>query len=78
LGRKGGRCVGLTTLRPSCADFLENWEPQPPGTQACNGIALSFIVAKYYISYITEVTGDSAATVIIYTLSKQKQKFPSD
>ena len=28
---KGGRCVGLTTLPPSFADFLEIWEPQPPG-----------------------------------------------
>jgi hypothetical protein len=28
---KGGRCVGLTTL-PPCADCLEIWEPQPPGT----------------------------------------------
>jgi len=26
-GGKGGRCVGLTTLPPSCADFLEIWEP---------------------------------------------------
>jgi hypothetical protein len=32
LGGKGGRCVGLTTLLPSCADCLEIWEPQPPGT----------------------------------------------
>ena len=29
---KGGRCVGLTTLTPSCTDCLEIWEPQPPGT----------------------------------------------
>jgi hypothetical protein len=29
---KGGRCIGLTTLPPSCADCLEIWEPQPPGT----------------------------------------------
>jgi hypothetical protein len=28
-GGKGGRCVGLTTLPPSCADCLEIWEPQP-------------------------------------------------
>ena len=28
LGGKGGRCVGLTTLPPSCADCLEIWEPQ--------------------------------------------------
>ena len=36
---KGGRCVGLTTLPPSCADCLEIWEPQPPGTlRACPGL----------------------------------------
>jgi hypothetical protein len=27
LGGKGGRCVGQTTLPPSCADCLEIWEP---------------------------------------------------
>jgi hypothetical protein len=27
---KGGLCVGLTTLLPSCADCLEIWVPQPP------------------------------------------------
>jgi hypothetical protein len=31
-GVKGGQCVGLTTLLPSCADCLKIWEPQPPGT----------------------------------------------
>jgi hypothetical protein len=40
-GGKGGRCVGLTTLPPSCADCLKIWEPQTPGTlEVCNGIAL--------------------------------------
>ena len=39
LGVKGGRCVGLTTLPPSCADCLEIWEPQPPGSLwACPGL----------------------------------------
>jgi hypothetical protein len=39
LGGKGGRCVGLTTLPPSCADYLKIWEPQPPGTlRACPGL----------------------------------------
>jgi len=32
LGGKGGRCIGLTTLPPSCANCLEIWEPQPPAT----------------------------------------------
>jgi len=31
-GGKGGRCVRLTTLPPSCAEFHEIWEPKPPGT----------------------------------------------
>jgi hypothetical protein len=39
LGDKGGRCLGLTTLPPSCADCLEICEPQPPGTlRACPGL----------------------------------------
>jgi len=29
---RGGLCVGLTTLPPSCAGCHEIWEPQPPGT----------------------------------------------
>ena len=39
LGVKGGRCVGLTTLPPSCADCLKIWEPQPPRTlRACTSL----------------------------------------
>jgi len=33
------RCVWPTTLQPSCADCLEIWGPQPPGTLwACLGL----------------------------------------
>jgi len=28
---KGGRCVGLTTFPPSCANCREIWEAQPSG-----------------------------------------------
>ena len=36
---KGGQCIGLTTLPPSCAERLEIWEPRPPGTlRACSGL----------------------------------------
>jgi hypothetical protein len=44
-GGKGGRCVGLTTLPPLCADCLEIWgslnllETSGP-VQTCNGIVL--------------------------------------
>ena len=45
LGNKGGRCVGLTTLPPSCADCLEIWEPQPPGTlSACPGLYMGLLL----------------------------------
>jgi hypothetical protein len=38
-GGKGGQCVGLTALPPSCADCLEIWEPQPSGTlRVCPGL----------------------------------------
>ena len=44
LGGKGGRCVSLTTLQPSCAVVMESGnlnflEPSGP-LQACNGTAL--------------------------------------
>jgi len=33
------RCVGLSTLPPSCADCLEIWDPQSPGNfRACPGL----------------------------------------
>jgi len=38
-GSKGGRCVGLTTVPPSCVECLEIWESQTPGTlMACPGL----------------------------------------
>jgi hypothetical protein len=41
LGGKGGQCVGLTTLPPSCADYPKIYEPQHPGTlRACPGFII--------------------------------------
>jgi hypothetical protein len=38
-GGKGGRSVGLTTLPLACADCVEIWESQRPGTvRACPGL----------------------------------------
>ena len=39
LGDKGSRCVGLTTLPPSCAYCLAIWESKPLGTlRVCPGL----------------------------------------
>jgi hypothetical protein len=41
---KGGRCVKMTNLPPSCADCLEIREPQLPGTfRACTGIVYLYL-----------------------------------
>jgi hypothetical protein len=48
LSGKDGRCVGLTTLPPSCADCLEIWEPQPPGTLRVLGLLYLY----FYIYFI--------------------------
>jgi hypothetical protein len=41
---KGGRCVGLKTLSPYCADCLEIWEPQPAVTlRACPGTVMGLL-----------------------------------
>jgi len=49
-GRKGGQCVGLTTLPHSCANCLEICEPQPTRTlRACPGIVL-FLTVTYKLA----------------------------
>ena len=68
-GGKGGQCIGLTTLPPSCADCLEIWEPQPPGIlrawpgQASNGFAvtrsLRYLTTAY--SIVQRAVSDSFA-----------------
>jgi hypothetical protein len=64
---KGGRCLGLTTLPPSCADCPEIWEP----VQACNGIALplsllhiSHIFFFFSVNIMTDVASKQQTTAL--------------
>jgi hypothetical protein len=55
---KGGRCLGMTTLLPSCTDCLKIWETQPPRSlRAYNGIALplpsSAILTVNFIHFLS-------------------------
>ena len=44
-GDKGGPCLRLTTLPHSCADCLEIWVPQLPGTlMTCPGLLYLILV----------------------------------
>ena len=58
---KGGRCVGLTTVSPSCADDLEVRESQPCGAlRACSrpvqGLLYLFSNKFFVTQEITEIT----------------------
>jgi hypothetical protein len=60
LGGKGGRCVRLTTLPPSCAVVMKSGnlsflEPSGP-LQTCYGAALTFYILSSSPSKDTEVT----------------------
>ena len=54
MGGKGDRCVGLTTLPPSCTNCRGIWELQllePSGpVQTCNGIAFPFTLSSTDLS----------------------------
>jgi hypothetical protein len=53
---KGGGCVGLTTLPPSCADCLEIWEPQPPGAlRACPDPVRGLLFSSTTLESSTEI-----------------------
>ena len=56
LGDKGDRCVGLTTLPPSCADCLEIWEPQPLASWNSQGLSRPVTGLLYLYCGIMNVT----------------------
>ena len=58
LGGKGGRCVRLTNLPPSCAVVTKSGnlnflEPSGP-VQACNGTALPFTHNELHLRVLTD------------------------
>ena len=56
LGGKGDRCVGLTTLPPSCADCHEIWEPQPPRDLTdCPGLYMDCVAFTSLLSITYEL-----------------------
>ena len=66
LGCKGGLCLGLTTLPPSCADCLGIWDPQPPGTlRACLGLSWDCFT---FTSYCLTWTGWRTVEHVAYYL----------
>jgi len=73
-GGKGGRCVGLTTLPPSCSDCLKSGslkllEPSGPD-QACAWIALHF----YNITTLPFAQGPEIQKFVLRVLGTSKAK----
>ena len=53
LGGKGGRCLGLTNLPPSCSDCLEILQPQPSGTlRACTGLCRECFIFIVFLIFM--------------------------
>jgi len=60
---KGGRCVRPTTLPPSCADCLEVWESETPGSlRACPGLYWDCFAFHYtHLITLQNFTNDCAS-----------------
>ena len=71
LERCGGRCVGLTALPPPCADCLEIWEPQPPGTlRACPWFYGDCSSCAFYPQTSSDMQFDSEEINVFRTVRK--------
>jgi hypothetical protein len=72
MGDKGGG-VGLTTLPLSCADCLEIWEPQTPGTlRGCPGLYLDILFFFLNIfDYIRSVANVCSSIYFIFLRQKE-------
>jgi hypothetical protein len=84
LGGKGGRCVRLTTLPPSCAVIMKSGNlnfQEPSGLlPACNGTALHiYTYILRYISYIilrhSPFSPDQQRNIYIYKKMKRITDF---
>jgi hypothetical protein len=71
LGGKGGRCVQMITLPPSCADCLEIREPQFPATlRTCPGLFRHYITLYrryllYFHCYSTRFLASELETLLL-------------
>jgi len=72
-GGKGGRCVGLTNLQHSCADCLEIWELQPPGTLKSLFSPVQGLL--YLLIYVNE-TGCKVVSWIKVTYDRMQYQVP--
>jgi len=74
LGGKGGWCVGLTTLPPSCAGCLEIWESQSPGTlRACPGLSWDCFTFLYEL--LNTILYENISVKVLNMYLKQKYSY---
>ena len=72
VGGKGGRCLGLTMLPPSCADCLEIWEPQLPGTlRARSGLFRDCFTVTYLPKYLSASQPTDVPTYLPISLASR-------
>jgi hypothetical protein len=63
---KGGLCVGLTSLPPSCVECLVIWEPHPPGVlKACPGLWSDCLTSTITVLFLI-VSVTTETTIILW------------
>jgi hypothetical protein len=86
LESKGARCKGLTNLPHFCADFLEIWTSQPPGTRrVCAGmyrgcfnfISSSLWTQTAYTTHIGWSTPERQTLLFLGTISNKQMQVHS-
>jgi len=76
LGGKGGLCLELTILSISCAECLEIWEPQHPGTLwASNRTGLVLLFFFHLISVLSNSLIGRGVFKDVFTLRYFKDNF---
>ena len=78
MGNKGGRCLGLTILPPSCANCLEILEPQSPGThRACPALYMDYFTFTVYIKDPIDrvISSDTCTSVSLFMLEADHPLF---
>ena len=63
-GSKGGRCVGVTTLPPSCAESLEPCRPHRPVVGIWFVFTLLLLLFRYYI--LTKQLGSDVTFILVW------------
>jgi len=73
---ESGRCVGLTTLLPSCTDCLEIWKSQRPGTfRDCSDLRRDCCILPDFCNILPVVHPDDRTDIRHWRCEHTKEEY---